>query len=81
MEWRGRALSRHRAYRWVFGESDELPGLVVDRYGDYIVVQALSAGMERLKDMIISALENVALPKGILWRADATLRAARRASH
>ncbi len=74
MDWREEMYPNCRAYRWIFGESDELPGLVVDRYGDYLVVQALSAGMERLKDMIISALQNVALPKGILWRADATLR-------
>ena len=52
-----------------------LPGAgFVDRYGDYVSAQALSAGMERLKDMIISALQNVSLSKGILWRADATLR-------
>ena len=51
-----------------------MPGLIIDRYGPYVAVQALSAGMERLKDMIIPALETVALPKGILWRADATLR-------
>jgi len=74
MDWREETYPGCKAYRWIFGESDELPGLIVDRYGDYISVQALSAGMERLKDMIVSALQNVALPKGILWRADATLR-------
>ena len=74
MEWREELYPETHAYRWVFGESDELPGLVIDRYGDYLAVQALSAGMERLKEVIIPALETVALPKGILWRADATLR-------
>jgi 23S rRNA (cytosine1962-C5)-methyltransferase len=74
MDWREEMYPDCRAYRWIFGESDELPGLIVDRYGDYLSVQALSAGMERLKDVIISALQNVSLAKGILWRADATLR-------
>jgi 23S rRNA (cytosine1962-C5)-methyltransferase len=74
LEWREELYPETHAYRLVFGESDELPGLIIDRYGDFLVVQALSAGMERLKDVIIPALENVALAKGILWRADATLR-------
>jgi 23S rRNA (cytosine1962-C5)-methyltransferase len=63
------------AYRWVFGESDGLPGLVVDRYGDYLAVQALSAGMERFRDILISALEKTVHPKGIVWRSDAPIRA------
>src|SRR5580704_14667231 len=74
MDWREEMYPDCRAYRWIFGESDELPGLIVDRYGDYVAVQALSAGMERLNEVIISALQNVALPKGILWRAYARLR-------
>jgi 23S rRNA (cytosine1962-C5)-methyltransferase len=74
LEWREELYPEHHAYRLAFGESDELPGLIVDRYGDFLVVQALSAGMERLKDVIIPALEDVVLAKGILWRADATLR-------
>ena len=74
LEWREELYPETHAYRLVFGESDELPGLIVDRYGDFLVVQALSAGMERLKDVIIPALEDVVLAKGILWRADATLR-------
>jgi len=74
LEWREELYPENHAYRLAFGESDELPGLIVDRYGDFLVVQALSAGMERLKDVIIPALEDVVLAKGILWRADATLR-------
>jgi 23S rRNA (cytosine1962-C5)-methyltransferase len=62
------------AYRWIFGESDRLPGLVVDRYGDYLAVQALSAGMERFKDVLINALDAVVHPKGIVWRSDAPVR-------
>src|SRR5690349_1254867 len=64
MEWREELYPGTRAYRWVFGESDDLPGLVIDRYGDFVAVQALSAGMERLKEVLIPAIESVALPKG-----------------
>jgi 23S rRNA (cytosine1962-C5)-methyltransferase len=74
LEWRESVYPDCRAYRWVFGESDELPGLIVDRYGDYLAVQALSAGMERLKEVILSALQKISQAKGILWRADASLR-------
>jgi 23S rRNA (cytosine1962-C5)-methyltransferase len=62
------------AYRWVFGESDRLPGVVIDRYGDYVVVQIIAAGMERLKDSIIAALQEIAQPKGIILRSDSSLR-------
>lgn len=72
--WREARYPGLAAYRWVFGESDFLPGLILDRYDDYVVVQALSAGMERLKDMIVDTIQNLARPKGILWRTDAALR-------
>jgi 23S rRNA (cytosine1962-C5)-methyltransferase len=53
-------------YRLIYGDSDLLPGLVVDRFGDYCVVQIASAGMEQVKDDIIAALVQVLSPKGIL---------------
>lgn len=61
-------------YRLVYGESDHLPGLVVDRYGDVLVAQITTAGMERLKDDIVAALIKVLQPTGILWRNDAGVR-------
>ncbi|HET7651261.1 MAG TPA: class I SAM-dependent rRNA methyltransferase [Gammaproteobacteria bacterium] len=61
-------------YRLVFGESDGLPGLVVDRYGDVLVVQITTAGMERLKDDIAAALDKVIKPAAILWRNDTGMR-------
>jgi 23S rRNA (cytosine1962-C5)-methyltransferase len=61
-------------YRLVFGESDALPGLVVDRYGELLVVQITTAGMERLRDDIAAALEKVIKPAGILWRNDVGMR-------
>ncbi len=61
-------------YRMVFGESDGLPGLVVDRYGDQVVVQITTAGMELLKQEVVAALEKVLKPAGILLRNDSSVR-------
>jgi 23S rRNA (cytosine1962-C5)-methyltransferase len=61
-------------YRLVFGESDGLPGLVVDRYGDYVVIQITTAGMERLKQDVIAAVEKVLKPSGVLLRNDSSVR-------
>jgi 23S rRNA (cytosine1962-C5)-methyltransferase len=63
------------ACRVVHGEADLLPSLVVDRYGSFLVVQALSQGMDRLLPEIVSALEEVAAPQGILARNDPKVRA------
>lgn len=62
-------------YRLVYGDSDQLPGLVVDRFGDYLVVQVNTAGMERVKDEIVTALQQVVKPKGILLKNDSRVRA------
>ena len=61
-------------YRLFFGESDGLPGLVVDRYGDHLVVQLNTAGMERRREAVIEALEKVLRPAGILLRNDSPVR-------
>ncbi len=61
-------------YRLIHGESDGLPGLVVDRFGDVLVVQIATAGMENLKDIAIQALQNLLQPKGILLRNDGAAR-------
>jgi 23S rRNA (cytosine1962-C5)-methyltransferase len=61
-------------YRLVFGESDGLPGLVVDRYGDVLVAQITTAGMERLKADIVAALEKVVKPTVIVFRNDVGVR-------
>ncbi|WP_341937432.1 class I SAM-dependent rRNA methyltransferase [Marinimicrobium sp. C2-29] len=57
-------------YRLIYGDADLLPGLVVDRFGDYLVVQIASAGMEALKAEIIEALVQCLNPKGILLDND-----------
>ena len=63
------------AFRLVNGEADLLPSLIVDRYGDYLVVQALSQGMDRLLPDIADILAETAAPAGILARNDPKVRA------
>ncbi len=61
--------------RLVHSEGDALPGLVVDRYGEYLVVQFLSAGVERFRAEIVAALQEVTGAKGIYERSDTSIRA------
>ncbi len=61
-------------YRLVYGDSDFLPGLVVDRFGDYLVVQLNNAGVERLEQALLAALVDVLQPAGILLRCDSRAR-------
>ncbi|UUY09167.1 class I SAM-dependent rRNA methyltransferase [Pseudomonas sp. J452] len=61
-------------YRLVYGDSDLLPGLVVDRFGDYLVVQLASATMEHHKHDLIEALVQVLKPRGILFKNDSKAR-------
>jgi len=63
------------AYRVVHGEADLLPSLIVDRYGDHVVVQALSQGMDRQLPVVVSALCDALRPRGILARNDPRTRA------
>lgn len=62
-------------FRAVYGESDFLPGLVVDRYEDWLSVQFLTCGMEVRKELIIQALVDIFAPKGIAGRNDVSVRA------
>ena len=62
------------AYRLVHGEADLLPSLVVDKYGDYLVVQTLSQGMDRLLPSITASLLRLVEPAGILARNDPKVR-------
>jgi len=61
-------------YRLVYGDSDLLPGLVVDRFGDILVVQLASATMEQHKADVIAALVQVVKPSGILFKNDSAAR-------
>ncbi len=72
--WRETVAPGARACRLVHGEGDGLPSLVVDRYGDYLVVQTLSQATERRKDEIVGALVELLAPKGVLERNDPKVR-------
>lgn len=62
------------ACRLVFSESDRIPGLVVDRYGSYLVCQFLSAGVERVKSSVVSLLAELCPCSGIFERSDTASR-------
>lgn len=73
-EFRKRIVENTEAYRLVYGEADLLSSLVVDRYGDYLVIQTLSQGTERQKDLFVQILIELFSPKGILERNDPRVR-------
>ncbi len=60
--------------RLVFGEADELPALIIDKFNDYFVIQTLSYGIEKYKDQIVDALKKIFQPKGIYERNDVPVR-------
>jgi 23S rRNA (cytosine1962-C5)-methyltransferase len=62
------------ALRLVHGEADQLPGLVVDRYRDWLAVQVLTLGMESRADQLREAIERVIAPRGVVRIADSPLR-------
>ena len=62
------------AYRLIHGEADLLPSLIVDCYGEYLVVQALSQGIDRLLPQIVAVLNDLVRPRGILARNDPRAR-------
>jgi 23S rRNA (cytosine1962-C5)-methyltransferase len=78
-----RAAEAHRrhvvrdtdAYRVVHAEGDLLPALIVDRYGDYLVMQTLDQGMDAAKETIADCLDQIFHPRGIVARNDAAVRA------
>lgn len=73
--WQARqALGFSAACRVVFGESDSLPGLTVDKFGDYLSFQIVCLGMERWKNDIIELLVELFQPKGIFERNDIPVR-------
>jgi 23S rRNA (cytosine1962-C5)-methyltransferase len=72
--WRETVATGAEAYRVVHGEGDGLPSLVVDRYGDHLVVQTLSQGAERAKAEVVDTLVEAMRPKGIVERNDPKVR-------
>ncbi len=73
-EYRERMIPGVRSCRAIYGEADFLPGLIVDKYEDVLVVQILSLGMEKRKDWILRGLLEVFKPKAIYLRNDVYVR-------
>lgn len=71
---RERFIGDENAYRLVYGEADFLPGLIVDRFSDVLVVQLLTLGMDQCRDSIVEALVEVMNPAGIYERSDVSVR-------
>lgn len=71
---RRKALPGETTYRMVHGEADQLPGLVVDRYGDYLSAQFLVPAMESRKELIADLLTELFKPRGIVNRSDVGVR-------
>lgn len=75
LEYRREVVQDTDAMRLVAGEADGFPGLIVDRYNDFLVVQSLSAGIDRMFDEVLSLLTAELSPRGIVARNDLQVRA------
>ena len=69
-----RKLGYDNCYRMVFAEADNLPALIVDKYGDVLVIQCLSLGIDQRKHMIADCLNELFHPRGIYERSDVAVR-------
>ena len=74
-DYRRRVVRDSGAFRLIASEGDVLPSLVIDRYGEYLVVQTLSQGMEKMKPVITDILQEKFSPRGIVERNDVAVRA------
>jgi 23S rRNA (cytosine1962-C5)-methyltransferase len=75
LRYRQRVVQDTNAMRLLFSESDGLPGLIVDQYADYLVVQVRTLGMERLRELWLPTLIEQLEPKGVLERSEMASRA------
>jgi len=76
IEYRQRRGVNPELGRLVWSESDGLPGVIIDRYGDYLVLQTLTLAMDLRKPLIVDALRELCAPKAIIERNDAPIRRA-----
>jgi 23S rRNA (cytosine1962-C5)-methyltransferase len=74
LEYRKRVVTDTDACRVVFGEADLLPGLVIDRYADCVVLQTLDQGMDRARDTIVQCVQELLSPRAIVLRNDVPVR-------
>lgn len=74
INYRKRFLPDTNSFRVVYSEGDFLPGLIVDKYGDCVVIQFLTLGMEMMKDIVINVLDEILSPSVIVLRNDSQSR-------
>lgn len=74
LEYRRRIVEGQDSYRVIYSEGDFLPGLIVDKYGDCLVVQLLTMGMERMRETILSLLDEIFSPSVIVLKNDSPSR-------
>lgn len=74
LAYRKRVRPEATSYRLIYGEGDRLPGLIVDRFEDYLVVQFLTKGMDVHRETIIQLLAELCQPKAIIERSDTSAR-------
>ncbi|RPH39115.1 MAG: RlmI/RlmK family 23S rRNA methyltransferase, partial [Burkholderiales bacterium] len=67
-------LFKQPYYRWVYGEADGLPGIVIDRFGEVLAMQVTTAGMERLRAVLLEAVEQVLPNCCIVLRNNSSIR-------
>jgi 23S rRNA (cytosine1962-C5)-methyltransferase len=72
--YRKTVVENTETYRLIYGEADLLPSLIVDVYGDYLVIQTLSQSSERIKSLVCEILVELFSPKGVLERNDPKVR-------
>jgi 23S rRNA (cytosine1962-C5)-methyltransferase len=70
----GRSVRGPDGCRLIFGEADHLPGLIVDRFADLLVIQLLTAGMERVRETVLGVLRDSIQPRAVYERNDASPR-------
>lgn len=74
INYRKRFLPESNSFRAIYSEGDFLPGLIVDKYADCLVIQFLTFGMEMMKDIVISVLDEILSPSAIVLRNDSQSR-------
>ncbi|MFZ0635410.1 MAG: class I SAM-dependent rRNA methyltransferase [Candidatus Acidiferrales bacterium] len=73
-EFRKRTVVDAEAFRLIYGEADQIPSLVVDRYADYLVMQNLCQSVDRLKPLLVELLVELFSPRGVMERNDPKVR-------
>jgi len=74
LDYRLTFYSSENSFRLIFGDSDQIPGLIVDKFGDYIVIQITTAGIEKYSTDILDTLEEMFQPKGVVLACDSLPR-------